>query len=113
MRTKNPDNNIKSELISKEKESEYAEQTFRNLVWFYRKELLKIHNGETMEQIGFSIGEISNLKRQEIIRLTSTKNEKTYPLGKYRPGNGRIYVLTEKAKLALKEMTVDENQSFF
>ncbi len=109
MRTKIPHNNIKSRSVSKEKEREYAEQTFRNMVWFYRKELLKIQNGKTMEQIGLSKGEIGNLKKQEILKLTSTNKEKINLLGKYRSGNGRIYVLTEKTKLTLKEMAVSKN----
>lgn len=109
MRRKIPLNKIKSTLISQVKEREYAEQTFRNMVWFYRDELLKVNNGETMMQIGLSKGEISNLKRQGILKLTSIKKEKMRLLGRYLPGNGRIYVLTDKAKLTLKEMTVSEN----
>jgi hypothetical protein len=101
-------NNLKSKSVSLEQEKEYAEQTFRNMVWFYRKELLKIHSGVTMEQIGLSRGEIGNLKRQEILKLTITFKDETRLIGKYRNGNGRIYVLTEKAKLALREMTVSE-----
>ena len=107
-RMKIPHNNVKSKSVSQEQEREYEELTFRNMVWFYRKELIKIHNGETMEQIGLSNGEINNLRGQEILRLTSTNKEKTYLFGKYRPGNGRIYVLTEKAKLELKEMAVSD-----
>jgi hypothetical protein len=101
-------NNIKSKSVSLEKEREYTEQNFRNMVWFFREELLKIQNGMTMEQIGFSQGEIGNLKRQGILKLTSIK-ERTYLVGKYRYGNGRSFILTEKAKLALKEMAVSEN----
>ena len=66
----------------------------------------RTQNGKTMEQIGLSHGEIGNLRKQEILRLTATAKEKTPPLRKHLPGNGRIYVLTEKAKLALKEMAV-------
>jgi hypothetical protein len=62
-----------------------------------------------MEQIGLSKGEIGNLKKQEILKLTSTNKEKINLLGKYRSGNGRIYILTEKAKLTLKEMAVSKN----
>jgi hypothetical protein len=109
LRMRIPQNNIKSKSVSLEQEREYAEQTFKNMVWFYREELSKVHSGKTMEQIGLSKGEINNLKKQEILRLTATTKEKTPPFGKYRPGNGRIYVLTEKAKLALKEMAVSEN----
>ena len=101
-----PRNNLKSKSVSLEQEREYTEQTFRNMVWFYRKELSKIQNGKTMEQIGLSHGEIGNLRKQGILRLTATAKEKTPPLRKHLPGNGRIYVLTEKAKLALKEMAV-------
>ena len=104
-----PHNNVKSKSVSNEQEREYEEQSFRNMVWFYRKELSKVHNGETMVQNGLSRGEISNLEKQGVLRLTSTKKEKIHLLGKYRPGNGRIYVLTEKARLALKEMAVSEN----
>ena len=92
-----------------EQAREYADQTFRNMVWFYRKELLRVHNRETMEQIGLTKGEIGNLKRQKILKLISANKEKTILLGKHPYGNGRIYVLTEKAKLTLKEMTVSEN----
>ena len=61
-----------------------------------------------MKQIGLSVREIGNLKRQKILKLTSIK-ERTYLVGKYRYGNERGFVLTEKAKLILKEMTVSEN----
>ena len=103
LRTKTPRNNMKYKTVSQEQETEYEELSFRNMVWFYRKELSKVQDGETMEQSGLSRGEIGNLRIQEILKLTSTKNEKTRLLGKYLPGNGRIYVLTEKAKLVLKE----------
>ena len=98
MRIKIPHNNTKSKTVSQEQEREYTEQTFRNLVWYYRKEISKVQDGETMKQIGLSEGEIGNLRIQEILKLTSTKKEKMQQLsGKYLPGNGGIYVLTEKA----------------
>ena len=110
LRTKTLHNNIKSESVSQEKEKKYTEQTFRNMVWFYREELLKVNDGLTMKQVGLSKREIGNLKKQRILRLASAVNEKTL-LGKRHLGNGRFFVLTEKAKLVLKEMVVGKNQS--
>ena len=105
LRMKNPHNNVKSKSVSQEKDREYEEKNFRNMVWFYRKELSKVQEGKTIEQIGLSQGEIGNLKRQKILKLVSIK-ERTYLVGRYRYGNGRSYVLTEKTRLILKEMVV-------
>jgi hypothetical protein len=53
---KNPHNNVKSKSVSQEKDREYEEKNFRNMVWFYRKELSKVQEGKTIEQIGLSQG---------------------------------------------------------
>ena len=99
---------VKTFQCSLDQERELREQTFRNMVWFYREALLEVDDGYSMQHIGLSKGEISNLKRQDIITLTSSKNEKISLLGRYRPGNGRVYVLTEKAKMVLREIAKSE-----
>ncbi len=100
--------NNKSKSVSQEQEGKYAEQNFKNMIWFYRKELSKIHHGKTIDQLGLSYVEVRNLTRQEILILTYTLRERIYLTGKYRKGNGRIYVLTEKARLILKEIAISE-----
>jgi hypothetical protein len=102
--------------------------TFRNMVWYYRKELSKIgrRKGTTIREAGFKPNETATLKRQGILEVSYKTKHIRLDNGKIRNMTVKVYSLTEKAKAELlrqseipdisektqpilKEMAVSEN----
>lgn len=80
----------------REMADELVEFSFRNLVWFYRDELMKIHRGEARAREFFSQSQSGRLSVLGIYYLGSKRGD-------------RWHVLTEKTLKVLSDLEKEEH----